>query len=652
MSKLFPALFSAFEIKGKTFKNRLFLPAHGTGYAERGGVGDQGFAYYQARVSRGIGLLITEASQVVALEGQKYPQLSFATDDCIPRVQRLAKLCAEHDCRYFAQLYHEGRARAHSLDGSQEVAHAPSAIPDERHHIMPREMPISMIADLTSCFAAAAKRAHQAGTDGVELLVGMGYLHAQFLSPRTNVRSDAYGGSIEGRVRFLRETLIGMREATDDEFIIGIRIAGEEYDPDGLRLEDALDSAKSLDREGLLDFVNVCAAGTHGLSGATNIVPPMFVEPGPTLPYAEAMRKAVSVPILTAGRINQPHQAEHALASGQADMVGLVRAFLTDPEFAIKASEDRPDDIRACIACNQACIGHRHSGHGISCIQFPESGRELEYGQRAPVAKRKRIAVVGGGPGGLKAAVVAAERGHDVVLYEKSRRLGGQALLAQALPGRSEFGGLITNLEREVERYGVDVRTNTSVTAATMLDSRPDAVVVATGATPYLPPGEFDEAHSVTAWDVIENRANVGKSVVIADWRCDWIGLGLAEKLASEGCDVTLCVNGEMAGQSIQSYVRQVWIGRLHKLGVRVVPYVRLFGADSSAVYMQHVMTEEAVVFDDIETLVLAYGHQSELSLYEELGEHFEDLHAVGDCLSPRTAEEAVLEGLRVGASL
>jgi 2,4-dienoyl-CoA reductase-like NADH-dependent reductase (Old Yellow Enzyme family) len=203
VSKLFPNLFSSFEIKGKRFKNRLFLPAHGTGYAESGGVGGQGFAYYKARVSRGIGLLITEASQVVALTGQKYPQLSFATDDCISRVSALAKLCAEHDCRYFAQLYHEGRARAHSLDGSREVAVAPSALPDERHHIMPRAMTAAMIDDLISHFASPARRAYVGGTDGIELLVGMGYLHAQFLSPRTNIRTDKYGGSVTGRGRFL-----------------------------------------------------------------------------------------------------------------------------------------------------------------------------------------------------------------------------------------------------------------------------------------------------------------------------------------------------------------------------------------------------------------------------------------------------------------
>ena len=223
-------------------------------------------------------------------------------------------------------------------------------------------------------------------------------------------------------------------------------------------------------------------------------------------------------------------------------MIGMVRAFIADPDFAIKAEQDQPEDIRACIACNQACIGHRHSGHGISCIQYPETGRELKYGTRRAAQPKKQVVVVGGGPGGMKVAAVAAERGHKVTLYEKSSRFGGQALLAQALPDRAEFGGLITNLEREIQQANVLVKRNVEVTQELLLEDQPDAVVIATGAVPYRPPGQFEDAHVVTAWDVLENRVNVGNSVVVADWRCDWVGLGIAEKLASEGCSVRLCV--------------------------------------------------------------------------------------------------------------
>ena len=650
MSALFPTLFSAFEIRGKRFKNRIFLPAHGTGYADAGTIGERGLEYYRTRVTRSISLLITEATHVVALEDQKYPQLSVASDDCLPGLQKLAHLCAENECRLFGQLYHEGRARAHSSDGSQDVALAPSALPDERFHIMPRAMSVPMIEEMVNLFAAGAARLLRGGADGMELLVGLGYLYSQFLSPRSNLRTDRYGGSPGDRLRFLRETLVAARESTSDDFIIGIRIAGEEYDADGLRLEDTIEACQTLDRDGLIDYVNVSAWGTTGLLGTSKTIPSMFMDIGPTLPYARALREVLSVPVLTAGRINQPQQAEHALASGQSDMIGMVRAFIADPDFALKAEQDRPDDIRVCIACNQACIGHRHSGHGISCIQFPETGRELEYGTRVPAPVKKRIAVVGGGPGGIKAAVVAAERGHDVTLYEKSARLGGQVLLAQALPDRAEFGGLVTNLEYEIAKARVSVVRNVEVTEEMLLEEQPDAVIIATGAVPYRPAGQFEEAQVVTAWEVLENQVNVGHSVVVADWRCDWVGLGIAEKLAAEGCSVRLCVNGEMAGQMLHSYLRHQWAGRLHKLGVEVVPYMRLFAADSDTVYLQHVMSEEAVLFDGVDTLVLAYGHASVIGLYDTLRGKIEDLHAIGDCLSPRTAEEAVLEGLKVGA--
>lgn len=652
MSVLFPTLFSPFEIRGQVFKNRIFLPAHGTGYADTGTVGERGLAYYRRRITRNISLLITEATQVVPLKEQGYPQLSVASDACIPGFSRLARLCAENNCRFFGQLYHEGRARAHSLDGSLDVALAPSAVPDERFHIMPRAMPLSMIEDMVNLFGAGAARLAKAGADGMELLVGLGYLYSQFLSPRTNFRTDKYGGSPAARLRFLGETLRAIREATHDDFIIGIRIAGEEYDADGLRLEDTIKACQTLDREGLFDYVNVSAWGTATLLGASKTIPTMFMDVGPTLPYAQAVRESVKVPVLTAGRINQPQQAEHALVSGQTDMIGMVRAFIADPDFALKAGEDRPDDIRACIACNQACIGHRHSGHGISCIQFPESGREIEYGAPARAKQKKRVMVVGGGPGGMKAAAVAAERGHEVTLFERASRFGGQANLAQALPDRHEFGGLIVNLQREVQKAGVHVVRNLDVTRDRVLEDQPQAVIIATGAVPYQPTGPFDEAQVVTAWDVLENRVNVGSSVVVADWRCDWVGLGIAEKLASEGCTVRLCVNGEMAGQMLHSFLRHQWIARLHNLGVEIMPYLRLFGADADTVYMQHVLSEDPVLCENVDTLVVAYGHSSVIDLYDALQGDIQELHAIGDCLSPRTAEEAILEGLKIGTVL
>ena len=239
------------------------------------------------------------------------------------------------------------------------------------------------------------------------------------------------------------------------------------------------------------------------------------------------------------------------------------------------------------------------------------------------------------------------------MLAEAGARLGGQALLAQALPGRAEFGGIVTNLAREMERAGVAVELNTEVTPALVEERAPDAVIVATGALPA--PVEIeggDEAHVVDAWAVIRGEANVGGRVVVADWRCDWIGMGLAEQLAASGCKVTLAVDGYMPGQTIQMYVRDLWAGRLHRLGVEVIPYARVFGADRDSVYLQHATSGEPIVLDGIDTLVTSLGHRSQTALAEGLAGWRGELHEIGDCLAPRTAEEAVLEGLKVAAEL
>lgn len=331
-------------------------------------------------------------------------------------------------------------------------------------------------------------------------------------------------------------------------------------------------------------------------------------------------------------------------------MIGMTRAQIADPEMANKAREGRTDDIRACIACNQACIGHMQMGIGISCIQRPETGRELDYEAKPRASDPRTVLVAGGGPAGMKAAAVAAERGHRVILCEASNRLGGQALLAQELPGRAEFGGIVTNLAHEMEQHGVELRLGTNVTPDLVRAEGVDAVIVATGALPWRPTIEGeDEAHIVNAWQVLQGEANVGGRVVVADWRCDWIGLGIAERLARDGCKVTLAVNGYMPGQMIQMYVRDRWIGDLNKLGVEMIPYARLFGADSSSAYLQHTTSGEPIIIDEVDTIVTTLGHQSVTTLADALEDWDGDVLLAGDCLSPRTCEEAVLEGLKAG---
>ncbi len=653
MTKKLSHLFTPITIRGHRFKNRIFSTGHMTVMLDNGFPNDQMVAYHRARAKGGASLIIVGAARAHKSGVSSRPAIRAYHDDCISGYRRIAEACHPFDCKVFGQLTHPGREMAEASDGTHAVAFAPSAMPNERFHVMPRELPTKMIAEIVAGFGGAASRMETAGLDGVEVIASQGYLLAQFLNPRVNQRTDRYGGSFERRLTFIREVLSAVRHGAGKKMLIGMRLSGNEMEYKGLEPQEVLDVAAALESDGILDYFNVTAGSSTGLAGSVHIVPPMAVETAYTAPFAAAFKSRISIPVFVAGRINQPQIAEQVLASGQADMCGMTRAMISDPEMATKAKAGRFDDIRACVACNQACIGHMLNGFPISCIQHPETGREIEFGDLQAVKSRRRIVVVGGGPGGMKAASVAANRGHDVTLFEASANLGGQVNLAQLLPGRAEFGGVTTNLAREMELAGVVVETKTQVSRNMIERIEPAVVILATGATPYRPIIEgADAAHIVDAWQVLNGDANVGTNVVVADWRCDWIGLGLAEKLASDGCHVRLAVNGVTAGQTIPQYVRDKWLGDIHRLGVEVIPYVRLFGADSDTVYLQHTTSGEAILCEGVDTLVTALGHQANTDLATDLSSWRGELHLIGDCLAPRTVEEAVLEGLRVGASI
>ena len=651
MSSQFPNLFSPLTVRNVTIKNRIFSSAHGTMIAP-GKVNDELIAYHEARARGGAGLVIVEVASVHPTAFYADHIIKAETDDCIPGYRRLAERVHAHDCSLFGQLFHPGREVLHSQDGSSTAAYAPSAIPNDRFHVMPRAMPVSLIREVVAGYGDAALRLKTAGLDGVEIVASHGYLPSQFLNPHVNVRTDEYGGSLEGRLRFVRKVVEDIRSKVGD-FVIGLRISATEQDSSGLDDDEVARICAALDGPDSLDYFSVVSGTSASLGGSVHIAPPMFFEAAYVAPYAARIEATVSKPVFVAGRFNQPQLAERLLAAGDADMCAMTRALICDPEMPGKTEAGRLEDVRACIGCNQACIGHILLGYPVSCIQHPETGRELQYGSLTPTDKPRKILVAGGGLGGMKVACVAAQRGHNVTLYEQTSQLGGQTLLAQLLPGRAEFGGIVTNLTRELELAEVTVVQKTEVTRELVDAERPDVVVVATGASPYRPPIEgAEEAHVVDAWQVIKGQANVGTSVVIADWRCDWVGLGLAEKLARDGCRVRLCVNGNFAGQMIQQYVRDTWLGALHGLGVEIIPMARLFGVDADTAYFEHATSDQPVVCEDMDTMVLALGHAPEDQLETDLAGYQGEVIAIGDCFSPRTAEEAVLDGLKVGARI
>ena len=647
------ALFQTLTLRGKTLKNRIFSTGHMAVMLAAGKPTEHMVAYHGAKAQGGAALTIIEAARVHPSGDSGRPAIRAYDPACVPGYASLAEACHLHDCLIFAQLTHPGREMALADDGTHPVAYAPSVVPNERFHVMPRELPLLMIKEIIEGFEASAAHIRQAGLDGVELVASHGYLLGQFLNPNINRRSDGYGGSRAGRLRFLQETIAATRRGLGKDMVLGVRLSGEEKDNDGTELEEMLEVCAALDTNSALDYFNVTAGTSAGLAGSTHIVPPMAYEAAYTVPIAAALKARVRKPVFVAGRINQPQTAAAVLHSGQADMCGMTRALISDPQMPAKAERGATEDIRACIACNQACIGHMLNACSISCIQHPETGRELEFGILVPATAKKRIMVAGGGPAGMKAACIAAARGHKVTLYESSGKLGGQVNLAQLLPGRTEFGGLATNLRRELENESVEIRLNMPVTPKLVNEEGPDAVIVATGAVPFSSYIEgAEDAHVVTAWQVLEGKVNIGAHAVVADWRCDWVGLGLAERLARDGCHVRLAVNGMVAGQTIPQYARDAWLGNLHKLGVEIIPHVRLFGADSKDAYFQHTLSGEPVVMETVDTLVTALGNTPNTELEQAQKEIAVPHHVIGDSLSPRTAEEAILEGLKIGAAL
>ncbi|MCY1259485.1 Metal reductase [compost metagenome] len=641
----FPHLFSPLEIRGKRLKNRIMSTGHDTSMPTDNLVNDQLVAYHKARAEGGVGLIVMQVAGVH--DSARYTShVLMATDDsCIEGYRRVAEACHAEGTVLLSQVFHPGREIMESADGLLAVAYSASATPNERFHVMPRELDQAMIDEIVAGYAAAARRLHTAGLDGVEVVASHGYLPAQFLNPRVNRRSDGYNGDLDARLRFLREVLAAVREATADDFIVGLRISADERDPEGLTEDESLQAVLAL--QGELDYVHIVAGTSASLGGAIHIVPPMAVEAAYLAPTAGTFKARLDIPLFVTGRINQPQEAEQILARGQADMCGMTRALIADPQMPNKAGSGRHDDVRACIACNQACIGHFHRGLPISCIQHPETGRELIYGRVEQARQRKKVLVAGGGPAGMKAAAVAAQRGHDVTLCEATSQLGGQVNLAQLLPRRAEFGGASTNLQREMELAGVRVLRNTRVDRALVEQERPDLVIIATGAKPYWPHFEQGgELQVVDAWQVLRGEAKIGRSVLVADWRCDWIGPGIAERLVRDGHQVQLAVNGTHCGESLPLYVRDHLAGELHRLGVPITPYARLYGCDDSTVYLQHTASGEPMLFEDIDTLVLCQGHEPVDTLAAEL-HGLVEYKRIGDCLAPRTAEEAIFEGLK-----
>ncbi|MEW6443071.1 MAG: FAD-dependent oxidoreductase [bacterium] len=658
-------LFSPLTIRNLTVRNRIFQSAHITGYVDHGLPSDRHVRYYEARAKGGAGLIITEA---VAINPFTATNLKIGSqgwmDGFTPCARKIAAAVHAHGAKVLMQIAHGGSVM--SAYYTWLHSEAPSGIPAVAGlgGEVPSAVSVEEIKTLVQQHVEVALKAQEAGYDGVELHFAHGYLVHQFISPISNVRRDAYGGSLENRMRFSLEIIDAVRKAVGDDFIVGVRGSADELLPGGYTLEDGKQFMPMWARTNQIDYLHVSVAQSRSMVYA---IPPMMVPPRPFVYCAAEIKQLVDIPVFACIRINDPVTANDIIKNCEADMVAMTRATLCDPEMPNKAREGRLDDIRHCIACNEGCWERLLKHHEpITCMQNPEAGREVAFAVK-PAATPKKVMVVGGGPGGMKAAEVARRRGHQVALYEKSGELGGAIRITTKVPSRQEYGQAIRYLKHEVERLGVEVHLNTEVTAQRVLQERPDAVIVATGAATIddvrpevVGTGSAIEiephTHVVTAEDVLEGKAECGRKVVIADQQNYMKGMVTAEFLADQGKDVTLVMPLPIRYTSANPYevdhfTLAVQTANLKAKGVKRISECEVKQARPGKVVIRDVFTEQDQELD-ADTLVLSYWRKAETRLYDELQGQVKEIYKIGDALSPRRCINAIYDGHKIAMEI
>jgi len=642
----YPRLFEPFSAGRLKLANRIVITPHGTSMVRDGAITDDDIAYYVARARSGPAMIIGGAIIVHPTSALRLRSLVEGYD---PRVleglKRRADAIHAHGVKTIGQIVHLGREM---IGGETSFApSAPSALRTARDPYPPHVLEENEIATLVRAFGQTAANLQHSNHDGVEIHAAHGYLAAQFLSPATNHRTDAYGGTPEKRLRFLREVIDSIRSQCRDDFVLGIRLSADEEISDGLGIQDTARIATELARLGTVDYLSI-TLGTRGY-----YVKDVTQPEATAARAARIIREASGLPIIVGQRITTPEVAERLLANGDADLVGMARAFIADPDWAAKAARGEAERIRPCIGVNQDCrafFPHLH------CAVNPMAGRETHPDFReTPAAPSRRIAVIGGGPGGLEAARVAAVRGHTVTLFEASDGVGGQFLYASSVPHRQGLRRFIDYLRGELRQLEVRIELGARVTAAKDLGSAFDVAVIATGATAKPLEENYPGQNVITWFDVLANGAPSPKgdarAVLIDDGSAFWWTYGVAEALAEAGWRVLIATPSAVIAGAIPMESVGPLLARLGRAGTEYRVLTVLSDVANGAAHLMNV-TSAAEEIVPCELVVVQTGRAPVTDLAAALKGSGMELHMIGDCVTPRRMSHAVFEAQRLARSL
>ncbi|MDI9569241.1 MAG: FAD-dependent oxidoreductase [Pseudomonadota bacterium] len=642
---MFKHLFTPFQIGKMELRNRIVMLPMTTGYGELDEtVGDRFIAFFAARAKGGAGLIVIPFSPVAA---GSPAEPGIFDDRFLPGVSRLTAAIRAHGAKSSCQLiasYHV------TLGSGAPEAVGPSPVLNRVLRRMPRALTVPEIESIVAAYGSAARRVREGGFDALEVLVGGGYLLNRFLSPIANLREDEYGGSLENRLRIVREVVAAIRAAVGDDFPLGIRLNLDEQMPGGHAIAESMAVARELEKAGV-DFID-SYTGWHESSIPT-VAP--SVPKGGFAHLAGAIRGVVGIPVIAANRINDPFTAEKILAAGQADLVGMARPLLADPELPNKAQAGRTDEIVPCIACSR-CLGeilaiYKNWGAGanVFCSVNPLAGREGEPPPE-PAGKAKKVFVVGGGPAGLEAARVAALRGHRVTLFEREEETGGWLRVGCLPPHKEEIAALAGSLAARAQKAGVEIRLRHEAAPGALAAAEPDALIFAAGASPLIPPiPGIDAPHVVPAEDILTGRRTVRGAVIVIGGGL--VGCETAEFLLDRG-DVASVVVLEMLDRmapTVSITYRPFFLARLQEKGVRMETETRVEEITADGVRVSRGGVANFIAGDWI---VLAAGLRADPAAVERFRGVAPEFHAVGDCVGPRMIKEAMEEGFAAGMGI